>query len=86
MIMYVANIGDSRLYVIDNEIKQITEDHVLVEEMVKTGELDRDEARFHPNKNIITRALGANEICQPDFFEVELKDGDISTYVLRWTD
>jgi protein phosphatase len=75
--MYVANIGDSRLYVIGNEMKQITEDHSLVEAMVKTGELDRDEARVHPNKNIITRALGANVTVEPDFFEVNLNDGDI---------
>lgn len=75
--MYVANIGDSRLYVIGKEMKQITEDHSLVEAMVKTGELDREAARVHPNKNIITRALGANAFVQPDFFEVSLEDGDI---------
>ncbi len=75
--MFVANIGDSRLYVIGNEIKQITEDHSLVEAMVKTGELNREEARQHPNKNIITRALGANVTAQPDFFEVNLEEGDI---------
>lgn len=74
--MHVANIGDSRLYVIGKEMKQITEDHSLVEAMVKTGELDRNEARVHPNKNIITRALGANTIVEPDFFEVSLEDGD----------
>ncbi|NLO09205.1 MAG: Stp1/IreP family PP2C-type Ser/Thr phosphatase [Clostridiales bacterium] len=75
--MYVANIGDSRLYVISKEIRQITEDHSLVQAMVKTGELDRDEAKVHPNKNIITRALGTNETAQPDYFEVELDEGDI---------
>ncbi len=75
--MFVANIGDSRLYVIGKEIKQITEDHSLVEAMVKTGELGREEARQHPNKNIITRALGANVTAQPDFFEVNLEEGDI---------
>ncbi|HKL79649.1 MAG TPA: Stp1/IreP family PP2C-type Ser/Thr phosphatase [Mobilitalea sp.] len=74
--MFVANIGDSRLYVIGKEIKQITEDHSLVEVMVKTGELNREEARVHPNKNIITRALGANVSAQPDFFEVNLEEGD----------
>ncbi len=75
--MYVANVGDSRLYVIGNEMRQITEDHSLVEAMVKTGELDRSEARSHPNKNIITRAIGGNETLEPDFFEVSLHDGDI---------
>jgi protein phosphatase len=75
--MFVANIGDSRLYVIGKDMKQITEDHSLVEAMVKTGELNRDEARVHPNKNIITRAIGANANVQPDFFEVNLAEGDI---------
>lgn len=74
--MYVANVGDSRLYVIGKEMKQITEDHSLVEAMVRTGELDRDQARIHPIKNIITRALGANENLEPDFFEVSLEEGD----------
>ena len=74
--MYVANVGDSRLYVIGKEIKQVTEDHSLVEAMVKTGELNRNEARVHPNKNIITRAIGANETVEPDFFEVNLEEGD----------
>lgn len=74
--MYVANVGDSRLYVIGQTIKQVTEDHSLVEAMVKTGELDRCEARVHPNKNIITRAIGANISVEPDFFEVNLEEGD----------
>jgi protein phosphatase len=74
--MYVANVGDSRLYVIGKLIKQVTEDHSLVEAMVKTGELNRCEARIHPNKNIITRAIGANDTVEPDFFEVSLEDGD----------
>ncbi len=75
-LMYVANVGDSRLYVIRDGIKLITEDHSLVEEMVKTDEIDRKDARFHPNKNIITRALGANTTVTPDYFEVELEKGD----------
>ncbi|MGB8455768.1 MAG: Stp1/IreP family PP2C-type Ser/Thr phosphatase [Anaerocolumna sp.] len=76
-VLYVANVGDSRLYVIRDGIKQITEDHSLVEEMVKTGEIERKDVRTHPNKNIITRALGANTTVAPDYFEVELEIGDI---------
>lgn len=76
-VLYVANVGDSRLYVIREGIKQITEDHSLVEEMIKTGEIDRKDARFHPNKNIITRALGAGSAVTPDYFEVELTESDI---------
>ncbi len=76
-IMYVANIGDSRLYLINDAIKQITVDHSLVEEMVKTGELKKEEAKFHPKKNIITRAVGANSKVTADFFEVGMKEDDI---------
>lgn len=75
-VMYVANIGDSRLYVIGDGIKQITEDHSLVEEMVKTGEIARKDMRFHPNKNIITRALGANAKLVTDYFEINLTEDD----------
>lgn len=75
--MYVANIGDSRLYVIrQGETKQITLDHSLVEELIRTGQLDRRKVRFHPEKNIITRALGTSKEAIPDFFEVELQPGE----------
>lgn len=76
--LYVANIGDSRLYLLnDKEIKQVTQDHSLVEEMIRNGEIGRREARLHPNKNIITRALGTSEGVTADYFEVELMKGDI---------
>ena len=75
---YVANVGDSRLYLIDeNKISQITKDHSLVEEMVRMGEISRDDARNHPDKNIITRALGAGRDVDVDFFDVRLTPGDI---------
>lgn len=82
--MYVGNIGDSRLYLLsDSAIRQVTEDHSLVEAMVRHGELQREEARIHPNKNIITRALGTDRQVMADFFEVTLKESDI---VLMCTD
>lgn len=75
---YVANVGDSRLYLVDeNKISQITKDHSLVEEMVRMGEISRDDARNHPDKNIITRALGAGRDVDVDFFDVRLTPGDI---------
>lgn len=76
-ILHVGNIGDSRLYVIRDKIKQITEDHSLVETMVRTGEIMPEDAKFHPNKNIITRALGTDKNVKADFFEVELEQEDI---------
>lgn len=75
--LYVANVGDSRLYLIDKNIQQVTRDHSLVAEMVRVGSLDADEARVHPDKNIITRAIGAAKEVDIDFFEVELKKGDL---------
>ncbi len=82
--LYVANVGDSRLYVIDPEdISQITRDHSLVDEMVREGKIDRDEARLHPDKNIITRAVGAAEEIKVDFFDMKLKQGDV---ILMCTD
>ncbi|MBP5275731.1 MAG: Stp1/IreP family PP2C-type Ser/Thr phosphatase [Lachnospiraceae bacterium] len=75
----VANVGDSRLYIVsdENTITQITRDHSLVEEMVRMGGIDRVSARNHPDKNIITRAIGATGNVNIDFFEVPLKDGDV---------
>lgn len=73
----VANVGDSRLYVINDKIEQITRDHSLVEEMVRMGGIDKASAKNHPDKNIITRAIGARNYIEPDFFNVELQAGDI---------
>ena len=75
-IMYVANIGDSRLYIVNSEIRQVTLDHSLVEELIRNGQLDRNKGRNHPEKNIITRALGIGDDVVPDFFEVELSADD----------
>jgi serine/threonine protein phosphatase PrpC len=75
--IYIANIGDSRLYIINSGIKQITKDHSLVEEMIRLGEIDREDARNHPDKNIITRAIGASEEIAVDFFEMKLEKEDI---------
>lgn len=71
--LQIANVGDSRLYVIGKEIKQITTDHSLVEEMIRMGGIDRKAAKNHPDKNIITRAVGANETIEIDFFTIELE-------------
>jgi len=75
--LQVANVGDSRLYIINHEIRQITRDHSLVEEMVRMGGIDKAAARNHPDKNIITRAVGATDTVEIDFFHEELVPGDI---------
>ena len=75
--LYVANVGDSRLYLIDKDITQITRDHSLVEEMIRVGELKREDARTHPDRNVITRAIGVKEPVRIDFFDMKLEKGDI---------
>jgi serine/threonine protein phosphatase PrpC len=75
--MYVANIGDSRLYLVNDKLQQVTKDHSLVEEMVDMGELDKNSARVHVNKNIITKALGVDEELEADYFKVKISDKDI---------
>lgn len=74
--LFVGNIGDSRLYLLDKQINQVTEDHSFVATLVRAGELTPEEARVHPDKNVITRAVGAAENAKVDFFEVDLEQGD----------
>ena len=74
--LFVANIGDSRLYVVGQNMRQITRDHSLVDEMVRLGEINADEARVHPDKNIITIAVGTSDHVEDDFFEVDITADD----------
>lgn len=75
-ILYVANIGDSRLYVAGKTMRQVTQDHSYVQEMVQRGELRACDARLHPQKNIITRAIGALSGVEIDFFRTRLYPQD----------
>ena len=70
-------MGDSRLYVVNGGIEQVTEDHSLVQEMVRIGGINKEEARSHPNKNIITRAVGLEQDLSVDCFRRPLKPGNI---------
>ena len=81
--LYFANVGDSRLYLLNDDIKQLSKDHSLVQEMVRLGGINQEEAKHHPDKNIITRAVGVRQGVEIDFFEYRLKDGDI---ILMCTD
>lgn len=77
-IVYIANVGDSRAYLIkDNEIIQITEDHTYVHELLKDGRITIEEAKHHPKRNVITRAVGSEEYVQADIFEIELSNNDV---------
>ena len=76
-VLQAVNVGDSRMYVVTaRDIRQITVDHSLVEEMIRRGGLTRDKARNHPEKNVITRAVGIKPDVEPDVFSVILESGD----------
>ncbi|TAJ48214.1 MAG: serine/threonine-protein phosphatase [Herbiconiux sp.] len=73
----VFNLGDSRTYRLsDGEFEQISVDHSVVQELLDEGELDRESAASHPDRNVITRALGAGGAFQPDYWLVPVEAGD----------
>jgi serine/threonine protein phosphatase PrpC len=77
-IMLVTNIGDSRAYQYkNNKIKRISKDHSYVQELVDKNTISKDEARLHPQKNIITRCIGANKSDYADHFILKMEVGDI---------
>ncbi|MBE7091567.1 MAG: Stp1/IreP family PP2C-type Ser/Thr phosphatase [Clostridiales bacterium] len=76
-LCYVANVGDSRCYIVnENNLQQISIDHSFVQEMVDKGLLSYDEAKNHPNKNLITRAIGVERFVLIDVFSKPFKKGD----------
>ena len=82
--LYVANVGDSRLYLIHHgNIRQVTRDHSYVEEMIALGQMSRGSRDYYAHKNIITRAMGIGRDVEPDFFELEVEEGD---YILLCSD
>jgi protein phosphatase len=74
----LAHVGDSRAYLVRHgRIRQLTDDHSLVGELQRRGELSADAARDHPHRHVLTRALGVRRAVQPDLAELELASGDI---------
>ena len=73
---YIAHVGDSRLYLYRDALYQVTEDHSLVAEQVRSGYISEDEARTHSLKNLITRAVGTKDAVKADLYAVKLKVGD----------
>lgn len=73
----IAHVGDSSLYIIrDNEIKKITKDHSFVQELVDSGRISQADAKHHPNKNIITRAVGTNAEVAVDTYRLNTRKDD----------
>lgn len=83
-VAYIANVGDSRLYVVrNNKIAQVTKDHSVVQMLIDSGEITENEAKNHPNKNVITRAIGSDVKVESDIFYYKLEEND---YILMCTD
>lgn len=81
--LYFAHVGDSRLYIVNTEIKQMTTDHSLVNEMVRLGQIRPEEAKNHPDRNVITRAVGIAPKVEVDIADRRIRNND---YVLMCTD
>ncbi len=75
---YIANVGDSRAYIFrDGEMARITKDHTYVNELIDKGVITEDEAESHKQKNVITKALGAEPYIEPDYYKLPLHTGDV---------
>ncbi|MFZ1708266.1 MAG: Stp1/IreP family PP2C-type Ser/Thr phosphatase, partial [Anaerolineae bacterium] len=76
--IFISNVGDSRVYLIrSGQISQVTRDHSWVEEQVRAGVLTPEQAHSHPQRNIITRALGTGPTVEPEFYTGAMQLGDI---------
>lgn len=76
-VAHIAHAGDSRAYIVNKDgVEQITVDHSLVQNLVDRGEITKEEAEHHPNKNVITRALGVGKRIDVDFSEVDLQENE----------
>ena len=81
--LYGINVGDSRLYLINHEIRQISKDHTVVMRMYENGEITKEELKSHPRRNYITKAVGVETHIEPDYFEIKLNE---NSAVLLCTD
>jgi protein phosphatase len=74
---FIGNIGDSRAYILrDGNLQKITEDHTYVNELLRHGRINKEEAEGHPKKHMITRALGSQAKIEPDYYQLEVIKGD----------
>lgn len=75
---YIINVGDSRAYhIFDDNMQQITKDHTYIRRLIERGEITEEAAKTHPERNKITRAVGADYSITPDYFELDLEEGHI---------
>lgn len=75
---FIAHAGDSRAYIFDGKVlNQVTTDHSVVQDLIDRGKITKEEAENHPNKNLITRAIGVDKGIKIDFDEIEIKDDEV---------
>ncbi len=75
--LVIAQVGDSRAYLLhQGKLQQLTRDHSLMADMIEAGQLTPEEARTHPNRSVITRALGSDAHLRPDIYEINVETGD----------
>lgn len=74
---FIAHAGDSRAYIYDGELKQVTTDHSVVQSLLDSGQITKEEAEHHPYKNRITRAIGVDKSIDIDFDEIEIGDDKV---------
>ena len=78
MTVAIGHVGDSRAYLVRGEqMEQLTEDHSLVNELLKSGKLSEEEAHVHPQRSVITRAVGTDPDVDVDGFTIEAEEGDV---------
>jgi PPM family protein phosphatase len=78
MTVAIGHVGDSRAYLVrDEQMEQLTDDHSLVNELLKSGRLSAEEAHVHPQRSVITRAVGTDPDVDVDGFTIEAEEGDV---------
>lgn len=73
----IAHVGDSRAYIVNDEIRQITKDHSIVQYMIDSGKITSQQAKTHPDRNIITRAIGVDAVVDVDIDVEDVADGNV---------
>lgn len=74
-MLYISHVGDSRAYILkDDQLKQLTKDHTLVNELVDRGAISKEDAKTHSQKNVLTQAIGADTVLKPSLIELEFAD------------
>ena len=75
--IHIAHVGDTRVYIINDSVTRLTEDHSYVEELLRMGRITKEEAKTHPGRNQLTRAVGTEDEIKTDLYEAQIKKGDI---------